>query len=191
MSVHNAEDKSVIDHFEGVNPVHRLDKETSGILLLSRDSAITAKLQEALKRAQKKYICVCRKPMASQTGYWQSPLSEKAQGFRDPQGPKIDRKKCQSEWSVVQQNRYLSLLEVTIRTGRTHQIRRHACLSGHQVIGDSRYGDRKFNKKMQNMYQYNRMFLHATSLEFLWDGRQIEVEAKVPEEFYTIFTGSA
>lgn len=187
ISVHNAEDKSIIQYYDNVAPVHRLDKETSGILILSRNKAITAKLQKALEGGHKKYICICRKPFSKNSGKWTYPLTEKAQGFKSPQGPKKEQKDCLSIWRLLDKNQYFSMLEVEIKTGRTHQIRRHTLLAGYHIIGDNRYGDKKFNKKMASIYKTERMCLHAQSLEFSLDKKNITITSDIPVEFSSFF----
>jgi 23S rRNA pseudouridine955/2504/2580 synthase len=76
-----------------------------------------------------------------------------------------------------------SLLEVSILTGRTHQIRVHAAYAGHPVAGDPKYGDAEFNEEMRE-HGLDRMFLHASSISFLWPdrGTEFSVNAPLPPE---------
>ena len=80
-----------------------------------------------------------------------------------------------------------TLLEVTIGTGRTHQIRVHALHAGHPVAGDDKYGDREFNESMKEV-GLNRMFLHAQMLSFEWpgSGKQFSVTVPLPDELATV-----
>lgn len=182
VSVHN-DQNSVINHFPGYSPVHRLDKETSGLLLLSREAETTSRLQTALQKAQKKYLCICRKVVRDDCGEWTQALSEAAGGYKSPQGPKNERKPCCTIWSLRSKNKFFSVLDVEIQSGRTHQIRRHALIAGHHIVGDKRYGDKKYNQMIISRYQTDRMFLHATSLMFQFEGRKIELLSPVPVDF--------
>lgn len=185
-SVHN-EDSSVIDYFKSLghnySPVHRIDKETSGLLLLSKDSSYTETLQNALQSARKCYTAVCRGKIKEDSGMWTNPLSEKAEGRKNPSGPRSSRKKAQSEWRCLESNKYLSLIEVEILTGRTHQIRRHAALNKHSIIGDSRYGEKKYNELISKTYDFKRMALHAMNLEITIEGEDFNFVCETPSSF--------
>ena len=87
---------------------------------------------------------------------------------------------------VVRQSADFSLLEVTIKTGRTHQIRTHLAAEGMAIVGDDKYGDFTLNKSLQRAdaaVPLRRMFLHAWKLEFLspGSGRLVRAEAPLPE----------
>ena len=82
-----------------------------------------------------------------------------------------------------------SLVEATLETGRTHQIRVHAQLAGHPLAGDDKYGDREFNHKMKR-FGLKRMFLHSTALSFLHPkGGRTLVTAPLQEELQAVLKG--
>jgi 23S rRNA pseudouridine955/2504/2580 synthase len=77
-------------------------------------------------------------------------------------------------------------MEVTLRTGRTHQIRVHAALSGHPVAGDDKYGDAAFNEELR-LLGLKRMFLHAHSLSFSWpQGMDFSISAPLPAQLAAV-----
>jgi 23S rRNA pseudouridine955/2504/2580 synthase len=88
-----------------------------------------------------------------------------------------------SEFRPVQFfGRIATLMEVTLRTGRTHQIRVHAAYAGHPVAGDEKYGDAAFNEELRAL-GLRRMFLHAHSVSFTWpQGAEFSVNAPLPPE---------
>jgi 23S rRNA pseudouridine955/2504/2580 synthase len=93
-------------------------------------------------------------------------------------------KAAASDFRVVQSfGKIATLMEVSILTGRTHQIRVHAQYAGHPVSGDPKYGDAEFNKEMREL-GLERMFLHASSLSFVWPdrGTEFSVNAPLPPE---------
>ncbi|OUR96729.1 hypothetical protein A9Q84_10330 [Halobacteriovorax marinus] len=189
VSVHN-EEGSVIDHFKksgiDISAAHRIDKETSGLLLLSKKNSFTSTLQTALQDAQKTYTAVCRAQMNEEQGQWRNSLSEKAQGRKNPAGIKSLLKKAITHWSCLKKNNYFSLLELRIETGRTHQIRRHAVLNKHAVIGDSRYGEKKYNDKIASSYDFKRMALHASNLKISIEGEDFNFDCAIPATFLNL-----
>jgi 23S rRNA pseudouridine955/2504/2580 synthase len=82
-----------------------------------------------------------------------------------------------------------SLLDVSIDTGRTHQIRAHAVHAGHPVAGDERYGDKDFNHHLESV-GLRRMFLHAHSISFEWpdSGEPFSASAPLPEDLKSVLT---
>lgn len=166
--------------------VHRLDRDTSGVLLVARNTA-TLRTAHALLRDgafEKRYLTLLK-------GKWELgrkridiPLRTdlRVGGERtvraDPSG-----KASLSEFRPVQFfGKRATLMEVAIFTGRTHQIRVHAQHAGHPVAGDEKYGDEGFNTEMRTL-GLNRMFLHANSLSFEWpSGGEFSVNTPLPPE---------
>lgn len=173
--------------FEDIYPVHRLDKETSGLLLLATQAKTAAALAEQFQnhKTEKIYFAILRGtlPVADQWLEWSMPLSDKAEGRRNPQGMTRDRVEAKTRYRVVKSNKYFSLIEVELLTGRQHQIRKHAVLAKHQIVGDTRYGDAKYNARIAEMYKTNRMFLHAARLSLEIEGKLHTFEAPLPPEF--------
>ncbi|MGH8959564.1 MAG: RluA family pseudouridine synthase [Acidimicrobiia bacterium] len=140
--------------------VHRLDKETSGLLLVARSEAVHRQLVRELiaRQIRRQYLTLVHGEMEMPTGTIDAPIS------RDPTRP--TRKKVSPEgrparthYRVRWQGEGLALLEVDLETGRTHQIRVHLAAIGHPVVGDKTYSRRNFGKVLK------RMFLHAARLE--------------------------
>jgi len=170
----------------GIHPAHRLDKETSGAILLATDHKVLPELSELFMKNQvkKTYIALVHglfdEPVKG-FQYWDSPLTKTAGGRNNPSG-KGKRVDCKTRYKVLQQSRRYSLLEIDLLTGRKHQIRRHAKLAGHPVTGDVRYGSKKSVKYLRDVLEYNRMGLHCKSLEFVLPGLKdtFIIESKNP-----------
>jgi 23S rRNA pseudouridine955/2504/2580 synthase len=146
--------------------VHRLDRDTSGCLLLakSRDSLLNLQQQMLSDGIDKRYLTLLKGVMAETEQLVEQPLQKNtlSSGERmvrvEPAGKKAKTLFMQRDKVNIAQ-----LTEVKLFTGRTHQIRVHAAWSGHPVAGDEKYGDREFNKSMKS-FGLKRLFLHAWRL---------------------------
>lgn len=193
LSVHNENptEASVLTLLGG-SPflVHRLDKETSGMLLVakSKTAAIELAGQFQNHRVKKVYHAVLRGAFTEPHVHWQWALTDKAEGRKNPQGSSSERKVCDTKGRVLKSNAFVSMIEIQIKTGRQHQIRKHAAISGHPVVGDPRYNDPKYNEKIAGRFETKRMFLHASLLEFAWKGKTIALESSLPPEFEKLFS---
>ena len=152
--------------------VHRLDRETSGCLVLAKNRESLNRLHSALReghaetgapRVEKTYLALL-------AGLWQHgsrtvtmPLHKRRRGGEHRVEISEDGQRAVSHFKLVQHYRHASLMEVRIDTGRTHQIRVHAAGLGHPVAGDSKYGDAGFNREMKQL-GLQRLFLHATHI---------------------------
>ncbi|PIF17000.1 MULTISPECIES: RluA family pseudouridine synthase [unclassified Acidovorax] len=178
--------------------VHRLDRETSGILLVAKKRSALTHLQDQFREREtgKTYLALV-------TGTWPAnkkvidlPLHKylQADGERrvrvttadDPDGMRsITLVKVRSTVPAraAQGLPAMSLLEVTIKTGRTHQIRVHLASQGHAIVGDDKYGDFDLNKRLQKL-SMKRMFLHAWRLQFNHpaSGERVQLIAELPPE---------
>lgn len=177
----------------GVGPVHRLDRETSGVLLLATSKASATLMQRIFeaRETSKTYRALLRKPIALDSANWTWPLTDRAEGRRDPAGPPSARKSCETRVRVISRTAHLSEVEIELVTGRQHQIRRHAVLAGHEVIGDSRYGDPRYVKAIAaRIGQTPRLMLHAQRLSLdLGAGGKIDVASEVPKAFGELLRG--
>jgi RluA family pseudouridine synthase len=171
------------------SPAHRLDRETSGVLLLSLNRERASELGQFMeqRKARKIYRAILRGQLREQKGIWQMPLSDRAEGRKNPAGIKGAQKACETQFTKLRENKFISEVEVELITGRQHQIRRHAVLARHAVVGDERYSDAKFNRRMRELFGVHRLLLHAQKLEFTIDGKDISIEAPLPSEFATLF----
>lgn len=180
--------------FEDIHPVHRLDKETSGLLLIALNAKTAKDLAEKFQArdCEKIYFALLRGSI-SDSEIWQSwnqPISDKAEGRKNPQGLAKDRVEARTDFHVVKSSQYFSLIEVKLMTGRQHQIRKHSALAKHSIIGDARYGDPKYNERIAGLYGTERMFLHAARLRISIDGKEHVFEAPLPEDFEKLLKGT-
>jgi 23S rRNA pseudouridine1911/1915/1917 synthase len=174
--------------------VHRLDRETSGLLLVAKNSAAFAKLQRQFKtrRVQKTYLALVEGVLDVASGRVEAPvardpahrqrmavLSENRGGRRAATAFHV----LDSYVSTMSQQRHeFSLLEVDLLTGRTHQIRVHMAFIKHPVVGDRIYGRRK------QRIPCPRQFLHAHRLAFAQPttGQPVQVEAPLPVDLQAV-----
>ena len=183
VSVHN-EKPSLLDWLterkQPVNFVNRLDQQTSGLVIVARDPKFHEPLTQALQAGTKTYRALLRGGWKdkSTTLTWDLPLSDKAEGRQNPQGKSGDRKNCITHVKVVRSNQYFTEVLCEIKTGRQHQIRKHAALAKHAILGDSRYNDVSYNEKMGKMYKTSRMFLHAEELKFNFQGKEYHLRSE-------------
>lgn len=193
LSVHNERpgEESVLSLLpEGVHLVHRLDKETSGILLLAKSKPVAQELSLSFQSREttKIYVAVLRGKPVSNVFEWAWSISDKAEGRKNPQGLAKDRKESLTKGEVIGQNKYFSLVRLQIFTGRQHQIRKHAVLAKHPIVGDPRYNEVKFNKKMAEIYGSSRMFLHAEELGFVFRGKSHTFRSEAPKDFLRLLS---
>jgi tRNA pseudouridine65 synthase len=161
-----------------VHPLHRLDRQTSGVVLFAANAEIAAEMSRAFEdgSVEKRYLALVR-GVAPEDGRIDHPLPRREDGPRVPALTEFRR--------VAQaptQPRHVSLLEATPRTGRLHQVRRHLKHIDHPVIGDANYGKGAINRAMAERYGLRRMALHAQALVFRHpvSGRDTIVRAPLP-----------
>ena len=139
ISVHNDPGNDALSELlkrriTGFHPVHRLDKETSGILLFARGKAI-AELQFQWNNVQKIYRAIVRGQISHDEGVWEYSLTDRSEGRRQPRGRGRDRKYAKSTFKCLRRTPYFSFIEVKLHSGRQHQIRKHTAIAGHEIIG--------------------------------------------------------
>lgn len=184
------QEEHLLTSYPGFHLVNRLDKETSGLVLLTSAAGLVQRLTESLQapEAQKTYRAILRGgwKLPEEKVTWSWALSDKAEGRKNPQGLAPDRKTSQTEVQLVSKSAHLSEVLCQLKTGRQHQIRKHAALAKHPVVGDPRYNDTVYNEKMAAIYETRRMFLHAEGLEFFWKNQKISVTAPLDQDFQKI-----
>jgi 23S rRNA pseudouridine955/2504/2580 synthase len=168
---------------ETLELVHRIDRETSGILLVSRKPAALRTLHALLRegRVEKRYLALVK-------GKWELgqkridvPLRTdiRVSGERTVKAH-ASGKEAVSVFKPVQFfGKKATLVEVALETGRTHQIRVHAAHAGYPLAGDEKYGDAEFNELMKTL-GLTRMFLHASQISFTWPDTGMEFSANAP-----------
>jgi RluA family pseudouridine synthase len=198
ISVHNDPGRDMISGLqkrlgpgstEILQPVHRLDKETSGLLLVAtaRDSLAALSNLFAGEKVTKRYKALVHGHFEQARGSWDTPLTKSAGGRADPWG-RGKRIKALTRYRVLDQSRHYSLLDIELLTGRKHQIRRHAKLAGHPVVGDPRYGSPRALEFLKTQKQFNAMGLHAWFLKFRDKGRTVTLELPdLPPEVARLF----
>ena len=158
--------------------VHRLDKQTSGVLIFAKTETAKRNLQGRWQETEKEYLAVIHGRLAERSGTITSYLTEnKASQVVYTTTDTIKGKLSRTTYKVLRETKRFSLLEVHPLTGRKNQIRVHLADIGHPVVGDRKYG--KKNER------YDRMALHARSIAFNhpFNGKRLFFEAEVPEYF--------
>jgi 23S rRNA pseudouridine955/2504/2580 synthase len=170
---------------------HRLDRETSGLLVVAKDRGSLRILHGLLREGQ-----VQKTYLALLAGRWtlgrkrvDVPLATHTRrgGERTVTVNATGKASASTFRPIEHFGAEATLVEVDIHTGRTHQIRVHAAFAGHPVAGDPKYGDREFNARMKAR-GLERMFLHAHALSFEWPdtGRKCRYVAALPAELKTV-----
>ena len=158
---------------ESLELVHRLDRDTSGLLLVARRGSALRTLHALLREEglEKRYLTLLKGHWNLGTKRIDVPLrTDTRVGGERTVRAAASGKASVSEFRPVQFfGKTATLMEVMLETGRTHQIRVHAQHAGHPVAGDEKYGDAAFNEHLRTL-GLRRMFLHAHSLSFTWPG---------------------
>jgi 23S rRNA pseudouridine1911/1915/1917 synthase len=161
---------SIINWVERPGIVHRLDKDTSGVIIIAKnDRAMHAlQLKIAKRTIEKTYLALVVWKVKEQEWYIESfigrdPTDRKKMTTHDPVNPKIAKTKFCNKWYF--HDKY-TLLEVDLLTGRTHQIRVHLASIGYPIVGDKVYGFEKINKEIEENFWLRRQWLHAHKLKF-------------------------
>jgi len=162
----------------GLELVHRLDRGTSGCLLIARDNASNRRLQALFREraVEKGYVALVagRWPEARRTV--DVPLAKNVEHAGERRVVvAADGRQARSHFRIARRLPGATLVDVAIETGRTHQIRVHARHAGHAVVGDTRYGDNRTNARFRRL-GLGRLFLHSARLAFDWCGERIVVE---------------
>lgn len=174
--------KHLYPHLPQLELAHRLDSETSGCLVLAKKKRILREIHTLLRAGQVKKIY-----WALTQGKWKQhelrvdvPLQKeyKEGGKKHVVEVRKDGKQAVTIFHPIKAFQNATLVQATLLTGRTHQIRVHAQFSKHPIAADDRYGDPEFNKEARAA-GVKRMFLHARSIEFILPstGQRIKVEA--------------
>lgn len=166
--------------------VHRLDRDTSGVLLVARTREAHNALSGLMRRREitRVYVALVHGRMAAPTGIIDAPIG------RDPASPlrraaHAEGKPARTHYQVSEVFGECSLLEVRLETGRTHQIRVHMAAIDHPVVGDALYAGRR------HRFGATRMFLHASRLELThpMTGESLSVVSPLPEDLAEVLQG--
>jgi len=175
----------------GMHAVHRLDRETSGVVILAGQPAAVQFLARQFEKrtVKKRYQAVVHGLLSEPDGEdgwgtWEWPLTRQAGGRHCPEGKgsKVD---CRTRYRVLQHTAHYTLIECELLTGRKHQIRRHLKLAGHAIVGDRRYGTPRSVKFLKNQRGFDRLGLHAMAISLRVPGqdsiRTVESPGLPPE----------
>ena len=167
---------------EGARVVHRLDKDTSGLLLVARSQEAHAALQRLMKAREvtREYVALAEGQPDAESGTIDAPIG-RDRGNRTVMSTRTDRARdAVTHFEVVERLPRTALLRVRLETGRTHQIRAHLAAIGHPVAGDPQYGGRESGSRLG----LQRQFLHASALMFRhpFTREWVRCESKPPVE---------
>jgi 23S rRNA pseudouridine955/2504/2580 synthase len=161
---------------QGIAPrlVHRLDKDTSGVLLVAKSEGTAKQLEElfATEKLDKEYLCLLVGRLQHDQGTIDFPLPGRA---AQPV-PALTR------FRVVERFSETTFVRANIVSGRMHQIRLHFAQYGHPVVMDDQYGDFSFNKRLRKQCPLRRQFLHASALALPYRGKRHSWTAPLPSD---------
>ncbi len=166
--------------------VHRLDRATSGCLLVAKDHKTLRGMHDILKSGdvKKMYLALLKGQLMKTLQTVDLSLSKKG-GASGDRKVRVDKagKQALTHFYLLERFNVASLSRVELMTGRTHQIRVHAASIDHPLAGDEKYGDWEFNRAMKKS-GLKRLFLHAQTLSFKMPttGKQINLTAQLPDE---------
>ena len=178
--------RQIIPSYENVQLVHRLDKDTSGCIVLTKKKSVLREMHNELRNhsVEKKYVAITK-------GHWQQNSIDvnlnllKLKNKSGEQKVKVsdEGKESITKFKVIKQNQNFSQINCTLLTGKTHQIRVHCQHLEHPIMGDRKYGDKDFNKLAKKI-GITRMMLHASSINF--KRMKFSIDSQIPEEFLSI-----
>ncbi|NLG39573.1 MAG: RluA family pseudouridine synthase [Fibrobacter sp.] len=165
--------------------VHRLDRETSGLLIAAIQGDVLRGLTKLIRehKINKYYYALVQGHLEKTKGTIKTNLERSD----SPQGAKMKTSESKGKESITHYIVYrrfesMDLVKIKLETGRMHQIRAHFASINHPLAGDSRYGDYAWNRELRKEYGLNRLFLHSFKLEFEWNNQKYNVESKLPKE---------
>ncbi len=159
--------------------VHRLDRDTSGLLVVAKNDTVHRALKSLLasRRLRREYLALVDGHPPARTGTIDAPIGRHRRDRKLMSIDSDDPREARTHFEIEQLLPAAALLRVALETGRTHQIRVHLAAIGHPVCGDPQYGTR-------DRYGLTRQFLHATRLSFTHPvtGTEVDVQSELPED---------
>lgn len=177
--------------------VHRLDKDTSGVIIVARTDKGYEFFKDLFKsrKIEKFYLALVKGAFEHKEGVIDSPIARsgsdrKKMGLADADTGRnaVSIYRLMKEIKIDDGNN-VSLVEIEIKTGRTHQIRVHMKAIGHPVVGDRAYGIGSYNNRFAERFGLSRQFLHAYRLVFIDpEGEKIDIKTKLPEDLEAVLS---
>ena len=162
--------------------VHRIDKDTSGLLCICKTNFAHNEIAKQFKEHTniRKYICICKGLINCDTGIIEEPIGRDKNNRIKYTIDKINGKFAKTEYKVIKRYNNYTFIECTLYTGRTHQIRVHMKSIGHPLLGDLVYGN-----KDKNFNDLEGQILHAKYLEFTKpsNGERLKFDSDIPDYF--------
>lgn len=196
MTVHPAQDNysgtlvnALLYHFDtlsninedNIRPgiVHRLDKDTSGLIIIAKTNEAHEKLVEMFqsKKMKKTYVAVCKGNFKNKSGRLENLIGRDPFDRKKMAVVEINGKKAITNYEVIDEVQDFSLLKINIETGRTHQIRVHMKYLNHPILGDSTYGSPSKIIGRQMLHAYMLEFIHPITREI------IKLKGEIPQDF--------
>lgn len=168
--------------------IHRLDKDTSGIMVVAKSDRAQTSLAEQWmgRKVQKRYLALATGVVEEDTATIDAPIGRNPAN-RQQMAATRSGKDAITHFNVIERFEDCTLLDVTIETGRTHQIRVHLNFIGHPVVGDVLYGN-KVSARIAESLELKRQFLHANTLGFAMpgSGEDREFQAQLPQDLQSV-----
>ena len=172
------------------SPAHRLDRDTSGAVVVAKTRQAMVRLTEIFTEgsADKTYLALAKGRFQKDRGTIELRLSEHQQTANSKSQRGVNMQDAVTHWFRLGGGPLATLLEIKIETGRTHQIRRHLAAIGHPVAGDGKYGDFPFNRDVRAQLGLKRMFLHSSrlALEHPITGKHLAWSSPLPRELLEV-----
>ncbi|SRR5579875_184776 len=175
---------------DGLRPgiVHRLDKDTSGLLIVAKNARTQSTLARQMKehKVTKRYLALVEGVVALDQGSIDAPIGRDPRNRQQMAVTTVGSRQARTRFRVLQRFKRHTLLLLQLETGRTHQIRVHLKAIGHPVVGDQTYGSAHAHPPL------NRQFLHAYQLIFTHptSGETLELEAPLPPDLQNVLNES-
>ena len=174
------------EEYRNINLVHRIDKYTSGCLVLAKNykTASSLGLLFSAKKVEKKYIALLDGTIKKRNFSVSKPIQKKKIDGLEKMAVSQEGKEAVTEYIVKKNFKKTTLVEANIKTGRTHQIRVHSAEIGHPICGDVKYGNKAINKELRKM-GLQRIFLHSNKLSF-YHKKKYTFTAEIPYDLNNI-----
>lgn len=180
--MYHIKDLSTINGVIRPGIVHRLDKDTTGLIIIAKNDTTHLKLTDMFKNKEieKKYICICKGRFKDKTGRIENNIGRDKKDRKKMTVVFRDGKKAITNYKVIDENLDFSLVEIGLETGRTHQIRVHMKSLNHPIVGDKTYGKSSDYPARQMLHAYSLSFIHPIT------GNRIQVLGDLKDDFKSV-----